>query len=60
MVLKKTARTNATLPPGTYKTLLDTSPPPKSLSLHSKQMRRVKNKVDGNPSSLLAYMQVSD
>ena len=33
--------------PGSYKTSLDTSPPPKSLSLHYKQINGVKNEVDG-------------
>ena len=49
-----------TLPPGSYKTSLDTSPPPKSLSLHCKQINKVKNKLDGQPSSLLTCMHVSN
>ena len=36
-------------PPGSYKTLLHTSPSPKSSSLHCKQIKRVKNKVDEQP-----------
>ena len=44
---------------GTYETSLDTSPPPKSLSLHCKQISSVENEVDVQPTSLLAYMQVS-
>ena len=51
---------------GSYKTQLVTTPPPKSLSLHCKQtlhckqIKKVKNELDGQPSSLLACMQVSD
>ena len=37
--LEKTIQIKSTLPPGTYKTLLDTSPPPKLLSLHYKQIK---------------------
>ena len=39
---------------------LDTSPLPKSLSLHCKQLNRAKNKVDGRASSLLACIQNSN
>ena len=39
--LKKTMIIRSTLPPGSYKTSLDTSPPPKSLSLHCKQINKV-------------------
>ena len=49
-----------TLPPGSYKISLDTSPPPKSLSLHCKQINKVKNELYGQPSSLLACMHVSN
>ena len=49
-----------TLPPGSYKISLDTSPPPKSLSLHCKQINKVKNELDGQPSSLLVSMHVSN
>ena len=49
-----------TLPPGSYKISLDTSPPPKSLSLHCKQINKIKNELDGQPSSLLASMHVSN
>ena len=49
-----------TLPPGSYKISLDTSPPPKSLSLHCKQINKVKNELDGQPSSLLVCMHVSN
>ena len=52
--LEKTTKIKSTLPPGSYKTSLYTSPPPKSLSLHCKQINKVKNELDGQPSSLLA------
>ena len=58
--LEKTTQIKSTLPPGSYKTLLDTSPPPKLLSLHSKQINKVKNESDGQPSSLLAFKRVSN
>ena len=58
--LGKTTLIKSTLPPGSYKTSLDTSPPPKSLSLHCKQIDKVNNELDGQPSSLLASMHVSD
>ena len=58
--LKKTMLIKSTLPPGSYKTSLDTSPPPKPLSLHCKQINKVKNELDGQPSSLLASMHVSN
>ena len=58
--LEKTTLIKSTLPPGSYKTSLDTSPPPKLSSLHCKQINKVKNELDGQPSSLLAFMHVSD
>ena len=58
--LQKTTLIKSTLPPGSYKTSLDTSPPPKSLSIHCKQINKVKNELDGQPSSLLASMHVSN
>ena len=58
--LEKTTLIKSTLPPGSYKTSLDTSPPVKSLSLHCKQTNKVKNELDGKPSGLLASMQVSN
>ena len=58
--LEKTTLIRSTLPPGSYKTSLDTSPPPISLSLHCKQINKVKIELDGQPSSLLAYMHVSN
>ena len=57
--LEKTTQIKSTLRPGSYKTSLDTSPP-KSLSLHCKQINKVKNELDGQPSSLLACMYVFD
>ena len=56
--LEKTTLIKSTLPPGSYKTSLDTSPPPKILSLHCKQINKVKNELDGQPSGLLASMHV--
>ena len=58
--LEKTTLIKSTLPPGSYKTSFDTSPPPKLLPLYCKQISKVKNELDGQPSSLLAYMQVSN
>ena len=58
--LEKTMLIRSTLTPGSYKTSLDTSPPPVSLSLHCKQINKVKNELDGHPSILLACMHVSD
>ena len=58
--LEKTALIRSTLPPGSNKTSLDTSPPPISLSLHCKQINKVKNELDGQPSSLLSRMHVSN
>ena len=40
--LEKTTRIRSKLPPRSYKTSLDTSPPSKSLSLHCKQINKVK------------------
>ena len=56
--LEKTALIGSTLPPGSYKTSLDTSPPPKILSLHCKQINKTKNELDGQPSSLLVSTHV--
>ena len=59
--LEETTQINyATLPPASYKTLLDTSPPPKSLSVHCKQINKVKNELDGQPLTFLACMHVSN
>ena len=56
--LEKTTLIRSTLPPGSYKTSLDTSPPPKILSLHCKQINKFKNDLDGQPSSLLVSVHV--
>ena len=58
--LEKTILIRSTLPTGSYKTSINTSPPPKSLSLHCKQINKVKNELDRPPTSLLTYMQVSN
>ena len=58
--LEKTTLIRSTLPPGSYKTSLDTSPPPTILSLYCKQINKVKNQLDGEPSSLLVSMHVSN
>ena len=58
--LEKTMLIKSTLPPGSYKTSLDKSPPSKSLSLHCKQVNKVKNELDSQLSSLLVCMQVSN
>ena len=58
--LEKTILIKSTLLPGSYKTSLDTSPRLKLLSLHCKQINKVNNELDGQPSSLLASMHVSD
>ena len=56
--LEKATIIRSTPSPGSYKTSLDTSPPPKMLSLHCKQINKVKNELDGQPSSLLTSMHV--
>ena len=58
--LEKTTLIKSTLPPGSYKISLPTSPPPKLLSLHCKQINKVNNELNDQPSSLLASMHVSD
>ena len=58
--LEKTTQIKSTLLSGLYKASLDTSPPPKSLSLHCKQINKVKNKLHEQLSSLLACMNVSN
>ena len=58
--LEKTMLIRSTLPPGSYKTSLDTSPPPKILSLHCRQINKAKNELDGQPLSLLASMHFSN
>ena len=58
--LEKNTINRSTLPPGSYKTSLDASLRPKLLSLHCKQINKVKNKLDGQPLGLLASMHVSN
>ena len=57
---EKTTLIKSTLPLRSYKISLNTLPPPKSLSLHCKQINKVKNEFDGQPSSLLTSMHVSN
>ena len=47
--LEKTMLIRSTLAAGSYKTSFDTSRPPKSLSLHCKQIKKFKNELDGQP-----------
>ena len=56
--LEKTLLIRSTLPPGSYKTSLDTSAPPKILSLYCKKINKVKNELDDQSSSLLVSMHV--
>ena len=58
--LAKTMLIMPRLFPGSYKMSLDTSPPPISLSLHCKQISKIKNELGGLPWSLLARIQVSN
>ena len=58
--LEKTTLIRSSLTPSSYKTPLNTSPPPKSLLLHCKKIIKVKSELDGQPSSLLARMHVSN
>ena len=58
--LEKTTLIKSRLFPGSYKTSLDISPPPISLSLHFKQINKVKVELDGQPSSLLTLMHFSN
>ena len=58
--LEKFTLIRSTLSHGSYKTSLNTSPTPKILSLHCKQINKAKNELDGQPSSLLISMHVSN
>ena len=51
--LEKTTLLKSTLPPGSYKTSLDTS-------LHCKEINKVENELDGQPSNLLIAVHVSN
>ena len=57
--LEETTPIRATLAPGSHKTFLDTSTPPKLLLLHCKEINKVKNELDGQPSTLLACIHAS-
>ena len=59
-VFEKTALIRSNLRPGSYKTSLDISLPLISFSLHCKQINKVQNELDGQPSKLLACMYVSN
>ena len=54
--IEKTVRTRSTLPHGVCKAPLDTSRSLKSLLLRRKQIIRIKDKLDGQPLILLAYV----
>ena len=56
--LEKTTFIRSTLPPGPYKTSLNTSPPPKILSLNCSQINKIKNVLDWQSSSLLTSLHV--
>ena len=56
--LEKITFIRSTLPPGPYKISLDTSPPTKILLLHCSQINKIKNELDGPPSSLLTSLHV--
>ena len=58
--LEKTTLVRSTLRSGSYKISLDTSSPPRSLSLHCKHINKAKNEPDGQPSSFLASMHISN
>ena len=58
--LEKATLIRSTLPPASYKTFLDTSASPKILSLHCKQIIKVKSEFDGQPSCFLVSMHVSN
>ena len=58
--LEKTTLIRSKVSLGSYKTSLDTLPPPISLSLHCKQTNKVKNELDKQPSSLLTRMNISN
>ena len=56
--LGKTTVARSTLTPGSYKTSLNISPPPKILSLHCRQIHEVKNELDGQPLNFVTSMHV--
>ena len=56
--LEKNTLIRSTLPPGSYKTSLDTSPPPKIFSLQCEQINKTKIELDGQPSGFLVSLHV--
>ena len=58
--LEKTTLVRSALPSDSYKISLDTSPSPRSFSLHYKQINKAKSEVDGQPSCFLASMRCSN
>ena len=58
--IEKTTLIRSTLPPGSYETSLDISRPPESSSLHCKQISKTKNELDGQASSFLTSMRISN
>ena len=56
--LQKTTLIRPALTPGSSKTSPDISPPPILLSLHCKQIKKVKRELDGQPSSFWARMHM--
>ena len=58
--LEITTQIKSALPHDSYKTTLVTSPLPIILSLHCKQISKVKSELDGEPSGLIARMHVSN
>ena len=58
--IEKTTLIRSTLPPGSYETSLDISRPPESSLLHCKQISKTKNELDGQASSFLTSMRISN
>ena len=58
--LEKTTLIRSILPPGSYKTSFGKPSPPRSLSLHCKQINKIKNELDCQPSLLLTSMHASN
>ena len=58
--LEKTTLIRSRLFPGLSKISLSTSPLPISFSLHCKQINKVKNELNGQPSNFLVCIHVSN
>ena len=58
--LEKTTLIRSTLPPGSNKTSLDTSPPPRSLLLHCKQINKAKKRARWSTIKPVGLMHVSN